>query len=444
MAPYPAQAQAIEIARRRGRLLVGDDVGLGKTVIGIGAILDPAFLPAAIVVQAHLAFQWANKIKEFSTLRPHIIAGTQPYPLPEADVYVFRYSNIAGWVDIAETGRFRSVVFDEIQELRTGTSTAKGQAGRVFSQAASKLRLGLSATPIYNYGDEILPVVDLVEPGALGGRDEFLREWCVARGIGKWAVEDPDALGTYLREQHIMLRRVRSGRPVNTIVQQVDYDHDVAAAAEDLARTLALKVVQGSFVERGQAARELDLLARQVTGVAKARQVAAIIKVLLAGGSPVLLVGWHREVYDIWLDELQAHRPALYTGSETTSRKAMSARAFIEGETNLLIMSLRSGTGLDGLQQRCSTVVFGELDWSPKVHEQVIGRLDRPGQTGEVTAIYLHTEDGSDPLIMDMLGLKASQARGITDPLAGVEHVHSDASRLKLLAERYLGSRDPG
>ena len=434
--------QAIEVARRLGHLLCGDDVGLGKTIVGIGAIVDPAFLPAAIIVQPHLAFQWAAKVKEFTNLRPHIIGGTTPYALPDADVYLFRYSNIAGWVDIAETGRFKSAVFDEVQEIRTGTSTAKGAAAKVFADAASKLRLGLSATPVYNYGDEIFPVVDLIAPGALGTRDEFIREWCVSRGIGKWAVRDPDALGTYLREQHIMLRRVRSGRPVNTIVRQVDYDEDVADSAAALARALALKVTQGSFVERGQAARELDLLARQVTGVAKAKSVAAFVRVLLDSGTPVLLAGWHREVYDIWIDELRDHRPALYTGSETVARKAMSARSFIEGDTNLLLISLRSGTGLDGLQHRCSTVVVGELDWSPKVHEQLIGRLDRPGQADEVTAIYLHSDDGSDPLIMDMLGLKASQARGITDPLAGVQHVHSDESRLKALAERYLARED--
>lgn len=65
------------------------------------------------------------------------------------------------------------------------------------------------------------------------------------------------------------------------------------------------------------------------------------------------------------------------------------------------------------------------------------------GASDEVTAIYLDSDDGSDPLVMDMLGVKASQARGITDPLAGVQQVHSDESRIKLLAERYL-AREAG
>lgn len=438
LAPYPFQAQAIAVARHRRRLLLGDDVGLGKTITALGAIADKAYLPAAIIVQAHLPAQWKRFVERFTTLRTHIITGTVPYSLPEADVYIFRYSNIAGWVDIAERGPFRSVIFDEIQELRTGPRTEKGKAGTVFSRAASALRMGLSATPIYNFGDEIFAILELIEPGALGLRSEFIREYCVPRGIGKWAVGDPDALGTYLREQHLMLRRLRAGGPVNTIVREIAYDQSVADEAEDLARTLALKVIRGAFVERGQAARELDILARLVTGLAKARQVAAFVRVLLDAGTPVLLAGWHREVYAIWLEELKACAPVMYTGSESPAAKERSKAKFVGGETDLMIISLRSGVGLDGLQHRCATVVFGELDWSPKVHEQVIGRLDRPGQESEVTSIYLHADDGSDPVMLGLLGVKASQSKGIMDPLAEAQPVHSDDSRLRILAQRYL------
>jgi hypothetical protein len=439
---YPNQRQAVEVARTRGRLLLMDDVGLGKTVSALGTVSAPEFLPAAVIVEPHLATQWRDDfVAKFTHLRCHMIKGTKPYDLPEADVYIFRYSNIAGWVDIAAQGIFKSVVFDEIQQLRHGPATSKGKAALVFAQHATAMRMGLSATPIYNYGGEVFPIVELIEPGALGSKDEFFREWCRPGPGGKPVVKDPDALGTYLREQHIALRHVRAGRPVNTLIQEVPFDQEVADSAADLAHTLALKVMSGSFVERGQAARELDMLARQITGVAKARHVAAYVRILLEAGMPILLAGWHREVYDIWLKELREFKPVMYTGTESPAAKDRAKAAFMGGDTNLLIISLRSGAGLDGLQKRCCTAVLGELDWSPKVHEQLIGRLDRPGQESEVTAIYLPTDSGSDPLVIGMLGLKASQSRGITDPLAGVEHIHSDESRIRMLAERYIQAR---
>jgi hypothetical protein len=56
-----------------------------------------------------------------------------------------------------------------------------------------------------------------------------------------------------------------------------------------------------------------------------------------------------------------------------------------------------------------------------------------------VDAIYCLTNEGSDPPMVEMLGLKAGQARGITDPFTGSETVESDDSRIKALARHYLG-----
>ena len=108
------------------------------------------------------------------------------------------------------------------------------------------------------------------------------------------------------------------------------------------------------------------------------------------------------------------------------------------GETDVLIMSLRSGAGIDDLQHRCSVVVFGELDWSPGIHQQVIWRLDREGQKNPVTAFFLVSDEGSDPPIMDVLGIKASEASQIVDPYVGVQRVEEDTTNLRRLVERYL------
>lgn len=434
---YRYQAEAVEVIRKLDRLLLLDDVGLGKTVTALGALTDGLNLPAAIVVQPHLRTQWQKEyVEKFTTLRSHIIKSTAPYELPVADLYIFAYSNIAGWVDVAAQGKFKAVVYDEVQELRTGPTTAKGHAAEVFT-ANAKVRIGLTATPVYNYGTEMFHVVEAIEPGALGTFEDFDREWC-SHGTGKAIVKDPDALGTYLREIQLVLRRERAGGNVNTLPIEVDYDLEVEADSLSLMRMLAGTVISGSFSERGQAARELDIMARMVTGLSKAKAVAAYVRLLLEAGHPVLLAGWHREVYDIWGQELGSFNPVLYTGTETPAQKDRAKAAFINGDTNLMMISLRSGAGLDGLQRRCSHVVFGELDWSPKVHEQVIGRLDRPGQEDQVTAIFLHANGGSDPLIVSMLGLKASQAQGIVDPGKSVVPVISDGSRIRALAERYL------
>lgn len=432
------QLKGCEIYIKRKRLLIGDQVGLGKTLIGILSFIKKGTLPAVVAVQTHLTTQWKAEIERFTSLSVHVIKGTSPYNLPKADVYIIKYSCLSGWVDIFEKKLFKSAVFDEAQELRHDTSQKYG-AAQVLSQSVEYC-LGLTATPIYNYGNEIYNVIDLINPGCLGNRNDFYREWLDAWGV---KVKDPAALGTYLREEFYFVRRTREdvGRElpqINTIVHTVGYNQSEVKTAERLAEQLAIKVTSGSFMERGQAARELDILMRHTTGVSKAREVAQFVKIMLENNEPILLVGWHRDVYDIWLEELAEYNPVLYTGSESGPQKEQSKLKFTSGDTSLMIISLRSGIGLDGLQHCCKTVVFGELDWSPKVHEQVIGRVDRDGQKDQTTIIYLVSDFGSDPLIIDMLGVKSSQSHNIVDPLKAIDNQHSDNSRIKILADQYL------
>lgn len=443
-APYVYQAQAASIAVANGALLLGDEVGLGKTISAFAAAAAGAPLPMAIVVQAHLAEQWKRRAEEFTNLRVHVIKGTKPYDLPEADLYIFRYTNIAGWVPVIATGVFKSAVWDEVQELRHGRGTAKGQASDVL-RAHTRFHLGLTATPIYNMGSEIHAVMGFVRPGLLGDLIEFHREWC---GYGA-AVKDPDALGSYLRSTGFFLRRREddasvdaSMPPPNVLDYQVDFDQRAVEDEEQLLRTLALTVMQGSFTEAGSAARELDLRMRQLTGIGKARAVAAYVRLLLRDTPRVLLTGWHREVYSIWQEALADFNPVLFTGSETSAGKQRSVDAFCGGNSRVMMISLRSGAGLDGLQHHCRDIVFGELDWSPQVHHQLIGRLRRPGQTDQVTAHYLHANGGSDPVLMELLGLKADQARGINDPGMLMAARTIDESRIRKLAQFVIGSSE--
>ncbi len=443
-APYLYQEQAAQLAIRNPSLLLCDDVGLGKTISTFTIAARGAPLPMAIVVQPHLVRQWASKAREFTTFRIHEIKQSTPYSLPPADLYVFSYNMLSGWLEVLNTGMFKSVAYDEIQELRHGTKTSKGNAAMVLS-AKAQLKVGLTATPVYNYGDEMHTVMSYIAPDVLGSREEFIREWCHAGGGGHWLVKDPDALGSFLNSTGFRIRRTensavvnKSMPPPNILDFELDYDQIALAKEEEILKALADTVLTGRFEEAGQAARELDVRMRHLTGVAKAKPVAAYVDMLLRDRERVVLAGWHRDVYDIWRYALDRHKPLLYSGSESAAGKARNVDRFVRGDCRVLMISLRSGAGLDGLQHVCRDVVFGELDWSPQVHYQLIGRVRRPGQRHQVTGHYLHVNGGSDPVLMQMLGVKSDQSRGILDPGEAPKARHSDASRIKELARHVL------
>lgn len=443
--PFAYQVRAAELLRATGRLLLLDDVGLGKTVSALAALSDGWGLPAVVVVQPHLSSQWVKEyIERFTNLKAFEVKDRNARSLPAADIYLFRYSNLAAWSDVASTLGHKTVIFDEIQELRHGLHTDKGRGAAAFCAAAT-YRMGLTATPIYNYGSEIFAVVEFIAPGSLGSWNEFTINWCVSHGT-HWLVKDPAALGAYLQGEGITLRRTNEDAevastlpPLSKAVIQVGWNEGDAETDRELQRRLALRVLQGGWGDAGQAARELDLLMRQQTGVAKARSVAAYARTLVEAGEPVLLAGWHREVYNIWNEAMADLKPVMFTGSETQPAKSKAKADFINGRSDLMIMSLRSGSGLDGLQERCAHVVHGEFDWSPQVHAQVNGRARRYGQPRPVTAHYLHVDGGSDPVLMSTLGLKASQSHGILNPYGGDEGATpTDETRIKQLARAVL------
>jgi SNF2 family DNA or RNA helicase len=474
------QATAAELALQAGGLILGDDLGLGKTAAAIGAISDPAARPALVVTLTHLPRQWEAEIRKFAPgLRTHILKTGSPYA-PEApwggileamrprrrrkdatapalseasdvpDVVICNYHKLGGWADVL-AGKVRSVVFDECQELRH-QGTSKYEGARHIADAA-ELRLALSATPIYNYGSEIFNVTKVVRPMALGTYDEFTREWCVSGSSNDGhRVRDPKALGIYLREQSLMLRRTRKdvGRelpPVVTVPHFIDCDEEPLKAVEGAAAELARIILTQGGQRRGEklrASEELSWRLRQATGIAKAPHVAAFVEMLVQQGEKVLLTGWHREVYSIWQERLADLKPAMFTGSESPTQKAASVEAFVRGDAQVLIMSLRAGAGLDGLQEACHVVVNGELDWSPKVHDQVHGRLHRDGQDEPVLAYFMLTESGSDPVVADVLGLKRQQSEGIVNPYqSAVEplDVNGGEQNIRRLAETYLRQR---
>ena len=440
------QLQALDLVEQVRALILVDDIGLGKTYEGLGVGLLPGALPLVIVMEPHLQSQWLEKAQAFTNFTIHAVKGNSPYSLPPADVYLFKYTQLGPWVDVLTQGWVKAIVFDEIQQLRTGEDSGKGKAAAEICRCVD-IRVGLTATPIYNYGIEAFNIVEIIRPGLLGTRQDFLREWCTDGDGKRGVVKDPDALGAYLREALVFLRRTKRdvGQEAKQAAPHVEWVEPNAkdlADSEALAESLALRTLTSTdFFELGQAARELDLRLREMTGIAKAKATASYVRMFIEAGTPVLLFGWHREVYRIWAEELADLNPRFYTGSETPAQKDAAKRDFIDGRTDLLIMSLRSGAGADGIQYRCSTAVFGEFDWSPKVHEQCVGRLDRDGQDDDVFAFYVATNYGSDPVMIDVLGLKAGQSRGIVDPGKKSDMSQVQSNRVKLLAEAYLQAR---
>lgn len=465
----PFQKEGLAYLLHNRRCLLADDMGLGKTIQALALLSTTQSYPALIVVQPHMITTWSREIARFvqlpntdpqlmlfeftedTTNRIHVLRGRTPYALPPASLYIIHYGLLASWKDALLEANLRAVIFDEIQELRHPT-TLKYSAASLVSERC-QITVGLSGTPIYNYGGEMWAVMNIIDYHCLGDWESFTREWCW--GYGDKRIQKPGLLGETLRNDGLMLRRrkedvLKQLPPKRRVVQTIDSDHQVFdGLIENAVRQAAeLEGIKDPF-ERGRMTRQIVNDTRQATGISKAPFAADFVKLLLEADEKVLLFAYHHKVFDIFMERLRMFHPGKITGEETQKEKDAAIDRFMSGNTNILLVSLRASSGLN--LQRANVVVFAELDWSPAIHSQAEDRAHRMGQEDSVLAYYLVSDDGTDSDIQEALGLKISQFVGImgeqseTDDerlqgqVAAQTHMTQIIERLKLRAARRNG-----
>lgn len=453
------QRQARDLAWANGGTLAVHDLGTGKTLTSLALLENPDARPAiAVTKSGRMPKQWRKQLEKFyPDLTCLELQNGQKQALEVdgklPDLITMNYHKLDKWQHdlkpIAHT-----VIFDEVHELRRRDSDKYAAARTVASGA--KYVMGLSGTPIYNYGAEVFHVIDALRPGALGTEEEFARQWCDSKTLTtKTLVRDMKSLQAHLQAQGLMHRcdYDTAGLPkprCNIIQQFVPSDPDILEELQGNAVEMARLILDQSTNPREKfaLAGEFDWRLRQATGIAKAAFVADVVKLLLDGDrEKVLLFGWHIEVYRIWAELLAGYRPQFYTGAQSTRAKDRAIDEFIDGDARLLVMSLRSGEGIAGLQDVCHTAVVGELDWSPGIHTQGIGRVARPGQPEDVDGIFCVTDSGADPFMLETLDIKALQAHDFVnpdEPLGEPDPLERQAqrNRIKGLAADFVARAD--
>lgn len=425
----PFQQEGLSWMLTNRRTLLGDEMGLGKTVQALAFLATEQAWPALVVVPPHLVRHWEDKSSQFldtgdsdhpllsqDKLSVHIIRGTKKKgELPQAHIYIIHYLLLRAWRKDLKERSIKRVIFDEIQELRH-SGTEKYSAASDIACLAEDV-IGMSGTPIYNRGGEIWNVLNILEYHCLGDWDSFTREWCT--GYGNDTVKTPVILGAHLRREGLMLRRKKEDvlkdlPPKRRIVEKIDADDTMFAV---LIRNAVAIAQESEHLEdrlaRGRAELEAINETRQATGVAKAHSAAAFVRGLVEADEPTLVFAHHHAVVDILLEHLHDLKPVCITGRQNEREKWEAKEAFRTGLSDICIISLRSATGIDGLQERARVVVFAELDWSPAVHSQAEDRAHRDGQLDSVLCYYLVSENGTDPDMQEALGLKISQFLGL-------------------------------
>ena len=171
-------------------------------------------------------------------------------------------------------------------------------------------------------------------------------------------------------------------------------------------------------------ARERQLLTALSGAAAGAARdeskLAAIRRLLRRVSEPVIVFTEYRDTL-VQLTRAIGEPAALLHGGLSRQERIAAVELFATGRRRLLLATDAAAEGLN-LHHTCRVVVNLELPWNPMRLEQRIGRVDRIGQTRTVHAFHCVGRDTGERKLLDELRERIAHAQadiGAPDPLDG-------------------------
>jgi superfamily II DNA or RNA helicase len=496
---------ALALVRGSGsRVLVADDVGLGKTIQAGLILAELRALGAAdralVLSPAGLREQWAGELSrrfgmeavvadasEMRRRTAELLVGQNPWstiPLAVASVDYIKRPEVAPALLAC---RWDVVVVDEAHGV-TPASDRYAAVSALASRAASVVLL--TATP--HNGNR--PAFDaLCSLGAAGGdpRDRLLvfrrTRLDVALGSGRRVHLVPVRSSSEELRMHERLAQFsrallaeRGSEPGAALALTVLHKRALSSARSlesSLVRLLSADPAQPAghsqlALPLDDAGGDLDATDqepsgvwpalddrerehRMLSGIAEAARDAAACETKLRLLARLLgrleRRGERAIVFTEFRDTLLHVHAALslpcaviHGGLARDDRRA-ALDDFQSGRRRVLLATDAAGEGLN-LHEACRVVVNLELPWNPMRLEQRIGRVDRIGQSRRVHVFNLVARDTGERRLLDRLQARVARARrdiGAANPLASsdAEDVVVELSAAEAAANEDLAAR---
>ncbi len=435
---YQVETVRKVLKQYRGRVLLADEVGLGKTVEAGMVLKEYALRGMAerilILTPASLVGQWRDEMDSKFGLD----CATSYDPLLRSDPARF-WSQPRVIASIATARRkehaavlaglnYDVVVVDEAHHLRDQGSASY----RLVSSLQKRFLLLLSATPVQNSLLELYNLLTLLKPGVFKTQKEFRSVYMVPGKPREPANRDrlrdlmrgvmvrntralaalrlprrhastlravPDQIeSTCYRELTALVREMATGGQHRMAVQ-----HLLSAAGSSPA---AASAAIARFVERHPEETRWNVLLDRFHAVAAGAKETALLRLLAQNPAEKKMIFVHHRESMAHLSDLlrrQGTQFAQFEGGMTGPQKDAAVESFRES-VPLLLCSESGGEGRN--LQFCNTLINFDIPWNPMAIEQRIGRIDRIGQTREVFVFNLATAGTIEDEVLRILDEK--------------------------------------
>ena len=391
--------------------ILADDMGLGKTLQTIAFLTSQVTEESRVLILAPsgLIYNWADEFRKFAPQLDlavvHGLKANREAILSENhQIYVTSYATFRQDSELYQEMAFDFLFLDEAQVMKNA-QTKIAQSLRQFVVPAV---FALSGTPIENHLGELWSIFQIVLPGLLPSKKEFMKlpadrvaqfikPFVMRRKKEEVLTELPDLIEVVYKneledqQKAIYLAQLQQMRDRLAQVTDQEFQRSRVEILSGLMRLRQICDTPALFMDDYQGASgKLDSLRDLLLQVADGGH-----RVLIFSQFKGMLEKIEQELPDLGLTSFKI------TGSTPAHDRQEMTKAFNQGERDAFLISLKAG-GVGLNLTGADTVILVDLWWNPAVEAQAIGRAHRMGQEQMVEVYRLITKGTIEEKIQEL------------------------------------------
>ncbi|WP_025169982.1 MULTISPECIES: DEAD/DEAH box helicase [Streptococcus] len=404
--------------------ILADDMGLGKTLQAIAFLSSQLQENSRVLILAPsgLIYNWADEFQKFApNLDVVVVHGLKPYRetilAEKHQIYVTSYAIFRQDSEIYQDLSFDFLFLDEAQVMKN----AQTKIAKTLRKFVVPSVFALSGTPIENNIGELWSIFQIVLPGLLPAKKDFMKlpaervaqfikPFVMRRKKEEVLTELPDLIEVVYKneledqQKAIYLAQLQQMQERIEHVTVAEFQRNRVEILTGLMRLRQICDTPALFMEdyKGDSGK-LDSLRDLLSQIAE-------------GNHRVLIFSQFRGM----LDRIEEELPQLgltsfkITGSTPSQDRQEMTKAFNQGERDVFLISLKAG-GVGLNLTGADTVILVDLWWNPAVESQAIGRAHRMGQEQAVEVYRLVTRGTIEEKIQELQEQKRNLVSEVLD-----------------------------
>jgi len=402
--------------------LLGDEMGLGKSVqIATYLYFKKAF-PVLIICPASLKLNWEREIFTWTKKKCLILDGLNPYPieglLNEFSVVIINYDILGrkdkleveyeekrisyakknkqpyrkkiihpkGWVDVLKQIQFSDIICDECQFIGEMETTRTQCVIDICNEIKEARRIFLSGTPYTAATRQFFPVLHLIDFKTFNNRWRYQMEFCdpVKTRFG-WefnGLSNGQQLHNLVSK--IMLRRLKKD-VLNELPEKIKSIVSMKPDNKLLEKYFndEMVLLSGEIKNEKQTYQNL----KRMTYHIKINSCIQWIKDYLEVNNKLVVIIYHKESFNRLMSDFKNIAVGINGDVPSSQRQGIVDSFQNDKKVKLIVLQIRSGgTGIT--LTAASAIAFIELGDTAAEHEQAEDRIHRIGQKADKVIIY--------------------------------------------------------